>query len=130
MTYIQTSLLDAIAEGERLKEIGMQSAVDHANAKSPGWSAKAREFIINKFLPLHKRFMTEDIRAFAALHDFELPPHGRAWGGVVAGLAKDLLIINIGTAKVKNPKAHRTPASVWERNDERLIQENLWNDQA
>lgn len=125
MTYVQKSILDEIAEGEKRKQQGMQQAIDHANAVTPDWSNKARQFIINRFLPLHKRFMTEDIRSFAAMHDFELPCHGRAWGGVVAALAKDLLIINIGTDKVKNPKAHRTPATVWERNCEKLIQEGI-----
>lgn len=125
MTYVQKSLLDEIAEGEKRKQHGMQQAIDHANAVTPGWSEKARQFILKQFLPLHKRFMTEDIRSYAAQVEFELPPHGRAWGGVVAGIAKDFFIINIGTRKVANKKAHRTPATYWERNCEKLIQEGI-----
>lgn len=119
-TYTQLSFLDAV-ESEKKSIAGMNKAVAHANQVNEGWEQKAREFIINKFLPLHKRFMTEELRAFATENGFEMPPHARAWGGIIKGIANDFLIISLGFQKVKNTKAHRTPATLWERNDERLF---------
>ena len=111
--------------GDQLKRAGMSLAQEHADAVTPGWSELAYKFLINKFLPLHKRFMAEDVRSYAAQVDFTLPPHARAWGGVIAKAAKEYLIIKTSIRPVKNPKAHCANAALWERNDERLIELNI-----
>lgn len=113
--------------GEQLKRAGMALAQEHADAVTPGWSELAYQFLVNQFLPLHKRFMAEDVRSYAAQVDFTLPPHARAWGGVIAKAAKEYLIIKTSIRPVKNPKAHCANAALWERNDERLIELNIFN---
>ena len=59
--------------GEQLKRAGMDLAQEHADAVTPGWSELAYQFLVNQFLPLHKRFMAEDVRSYAAQVDFTLP---------------------------------------------------------
>lgn len=108
--------------GEQLRDAGIRLAVDHANQVHEKWSDKAYAFLLEKFLPHHKRFMTEELRSFAAEIDFPLPPHARAWGGVIHKASRDFIIISLGTRKVKNAKAHRANAEFWERNDERLFE--------
>lgn len=111
--------------GESLRDAGIKKAVDHAESECPGWAGMAYKFFTEQFLPKHKRFMGEDVRAYAAILDFQLPPHARAWGGIIAKAAKEFLIIKIGLNSVKNPKAHCANATVWERNDERMIENGL-----
>lgn len=111
--------------GEQLKNAGMQLAVDHANAVEPSWSDRAYDFLVYQFLPYHKRFMAEEVRSYAAMADFPLPPSARAWGGVVNRAAKQFIIIKIGIKPVENPKAHQANATYWERNDERMIELDL-----
>ena len=108
-------------DGPTLRDAGMQMATDHADAVHERWSEKAYDFLKQKFLPEYKRFMTEDLRAYAAIHDFPLPPSARAWGGEVIRVAKENLIIKIKIQPVKNAKAHCANAAVWERNDEKLF---------
>ena len=69
--------------------------------------------------------MGEDLRSYAAEVDFDLPPHARAWGSIIQRAAKEYLIIKISTGSVKNPKAHMANAAIWERNDERMIENGL-----
>ena len=110
--------------GAELALKGMQQAIDHADSVSEKWSERAYQLLI-KFLKENKRFMAEDLRSYAALVDFELPPHPRAWGGVVVRASNNRLIISINTKPVKNPKAHCANANYWERNDERMIENGL-----
>ena len=106
--------------GAELALKGMQQAIDHADSVSEKWSERAYQLLI-KFLKENKRFMREDFRSYAAEVDFELPPSSRAWGSIISRAAKEYLIIKIGFASVKNPKAHATPAAIWQTNTERLI---------
>lgn len=92
---------------------GMEKAVDHADDVEPGWSSRAYKFLL-KFLQNHNgNFMGEEVRSYAALMDFELPPSNRAWGSVIAKAAKEGLIERVGYQQVRNVKAHRTPATLW-----------------
>lgn len=110
----QPTLFD-IPEAERLKEQGIQMAVDHANSVEPGWSEKAYQ-LLNEFLLINTgEFMAEDVRSYAAVIDFEIPPSSRAWGGVIQRAAKSGIIKQVGFGKTKNVKAHRTPAAIWKR---------------
>jgi len=100
-------------KGAELRDEGMKLAEDNANRKIPGWSDGAYR-VLETFLENHNdTFMTEDVRAFAALIDFELPPNARAWGSVIMRAAKNGLIHKVGFAQVKNKKAHRANAALW-----------------
>ena len=121
MTYVQPQI---DFTGADLRDAGIKTAVDHADAVSEKWSENAYQLLI-KFLQSNKRFMCEDFRSYAAELDFDLPPSGRAFGGVIMRAAREFIIIKIGIQSVKNKKAHLANAGVWERNDERMIEHGL-----
>jgi hypothetical protein len=100
--------------GEALRDAGMQSAVDHADKVVENWSEIAYNFLTTYVLN-HHQFLTEDVRA-ASASSVPLPPHARAWGGVMVRAAKAGIIQKAGYARVKNPLAHCTPATLWQSN--------------
>lgn len=101
-------------QGRKLRDEGMKRAVDHANKVSPGWADKAYRFFTEIFLRDHNgSFMAEEVRAYAALMDIDLPPSNRAWGGIFNKAKKQDLIKQIDTRKVTNPRAHCANAAVW-----------------
>jgi hypothetical protein len=95
------------------RNAGIQAAIDHADYEKPHWKERALNFL--KKYP-HNEFMAEDLRAWAYLNGLPEPPHERAWGGVITAARKMGLIRHCGYSSVKNPNAHRTPASVWSKN--------------
>lgn len=105
-----------IFKSREARDKGMQTAVDHAEAVIPDWSQKAYG-LLQEFLKIHVgEFQAEEVRSHAALVDFPLPPHARAWGGVIARAARSNLIKQIGIRKVRNPKAHCANSAVWIKN--------------
>lgn len=99
------------AEDQRNK--GIEKAVSHADWKEDDWQARAFEFL-KEFLGNHNGpFMVEEVRSYAALLDFPLPPSARAWGAVILRAAKEKLVERCGYSQTKNVKAHRTPAALW-----------------
>lgn len=101
--------------GVELRDRGIKQATDHADRVEPGWSDRAFEFMV-RFLNQHSGpFMAEDVRSFAAIEDFELPPSNRAWGGVLVRAKNKKLIRYLGTRQVRNPKAHCANAALWQK---------------
>lgn len=100
--------------GQAEARAGAQEASDHAEAKTDQeWSAKAFKFL-NEYIKTVGRFMAEDLRR-ASTDQVPEPPSLRAWGHIVGKAARVGLITRIGYEKVKNRKAHATPAAVWQR---------------
>lgn len=118
MTYIQTDILTLIAEGEALKEKGLQAAVDHANGNTPGWSDKIYS-LFKEWLETKRsgyQFKTEDFRVWVELNDkIVTKASKRAYGFICPKAAKSGLIRSAGQTKVNNPTAHRCFASLWEK---------------
>lgn len=100
--------------GEELRDEGIQKAIDNANEASPSWSEMAFKFL-QGFAARNKEFMAEQVRE-ASLEQIPIPPSKRAWGAVIVRAAKCGLITRKGYRKVKNKKAHCTPATLWESN--------------
>lgn len=98
--------------GEVLKDIGIKRAKQNAESKHKDWTNKAIEFL--KKYPV-TIFMTENLREWSHKNGLPKPPHPRAWGGVIVKAKKDKLIKHINYGLVVNPKAHRTPASIWKK---------------
>jgi hypothetical protein len=100
----------------KLRDEGMALAVDSANARHPIWSLRAIESL-KRFLLISisaSVFMTEEFRQWAENFDnLPTPPSGRAYGAVMIKAVKMRLITSYGYAKTTNPKAHRTPATLW-----------------
>ncbi len=97
-------------KSEILRDIGIEQAVENADKKESCWSDEALEYVIK--YP-HNRFMAEEVRIWAYSEGLNIPPHGRAWGAVIRRAEKAGIIKHDGFKNVSNPKAHRTPASVW-----------------
>ncbi len=98
--------------GAELRDEGIATAADHAEADCGGWQDMALRFL--ERYPKGE-FMTEEIRDFAYSNGLPLPPHERAWGSVIVKAKKDGLITHAGFRAVRNPAAHKTPASVWRK---------------
>jgi hypothetical protein len=118
MTYTQTNILDLIAEGERLKQEGLDRAVDHADRDIPDWKVRCwslfLEWLDSK--PVGFTFKVEQFRMHVeAQGKLEGPPSKRAYGLVAVKARNAGLIISMGTAKVNNPTAHRCNAGLWEK---------------
>lgn len=100
--------------GRRLRDRGIQVATEHADKELSHWSDYAydhfRAFVRRSTGP----FMMEDFREYLGSRLVE-PPSLRAFGGIAVRARKAGLIKRAGFAQVKNPKAHCTPATLWER---------------
>lgn len=98
--------------GEELKEKGIKMAVDHADKVVDSWSDKAYSLLKIYLITKLTAFQCEDFREWCK-NRIETPPSKRAFGGVIVRAKKDKLIKHVGYGCVENPKAHRTPASIW-----------------
>lgn len=106
---VQLSFEDAMRE----RDAGIQKAVDHADAVNPDWSVQAFEEF-KRFLIINPgEFMAEAFRAHCAVVDFPLPPHSRAFGGIIRKASNAGIIRFVRHQQVSNPKAHACFASVW-----------------
>jgi hypothetical protein len=104
-----------IFTGSQARDEGMNRAVDHANRVVEDWSERAYTELQNFLRSNPGEFMCEDFRGWCAMIDFPLPPHARAFGGVIARAARAGLIKKAGIGQVKNVKAHCANANVWRR---------------
>ncbi len=98
--------------GQQLKIEGIEKALQAADNRDHRWSAIAYQFLLD-FSKHNKQFMAEDVRT-ASDGIVPEPPSKRAWGGIFVSARRNKLIRSVGFGLVKNPKAHRTPATVWE----------------
>lgn len=112
MSAVQLNMLQAIQERDK----GILKAVTSAENNCKGWADRAygklKEFLKITVDP----FQAEEIRSYAAIDDeFPLPPHERAWGGVIRKAAFEGLIKKIGIKSTRNPKAHCANSTVWQK---------------
>ncbi len=98
--------------GKQLRDRGISRAVEHAEEVEEGWQAKALAFM-RTYAETHHLFSGEMVRIESRGVVSE-PAHLRAWGAVLVGAAKRGWIKEAGFVKVSNPKAHKTPATLWE----------------
>jgi|TARA_B110000908_G_scaffold160153_1_gene203087 hypothetical protein len=98
-------------QGEVLRDEGIKQSIDNANKSVDNWGDKAYAILI-EYIRYKEYFMTEDIREYYS-DRIEEPPSNRAWGAVVLKAKRNGLIKSNGFSSVKNPKAHKTPATLW-----------------
>lgn len=101
----------SLFKSEVLRDAGILTAITSANTATPGWADKAYQFLL-KYIVNNKEFMTEEMRV-ASEGIVPFPPSARAWGAVIIKAKRNKLIQSAGFRAVRNPKAHRTPATVW-----------------
>lgn len=101
-------------QGRALRDAGIEQAANNANAHHESWTENALGFLRKYLSYTATEFQAEDVR-MAGLNVLPEPPSNRAWGAVMAAAVKAGLIRKTGYAPVNNPRAHRTPATVWVR---------------
>lgn len=107
------SVIDyAYSESQIARDIGIQKSIDSANNSTKNWSDIAYGFLLG-YARSHKEFMIEDLRA-SSIGFVPEPPSNRAWGGIAVRAVKNGIIKRKRFQNVKNVKAHRTPATLWE----------------
>lgn len=104
--------------GTDLRDQGIERAVSHAERIDPGWKEKVwdlfKRWIAKK--EVGYKFLIEDFRRdVEKFGKIESPPSNRAFGFVSVRAAKQNLIIQVGTQKVKNKKAHRANSACWQK---------------
>lgn len=111
---IQLDAFQAQLEADK----GMLKSILTTSRQTPNWSVAAFIFLNGRYRNsiggsahgIH--FMTEDVRK-AAENILPAPSSQRAWGFIMKQAAKQKVIEHVGYQKVRNKKAHATPASVW-----------------
>jgi hypothetical protein len=98
-------------KGIKARDVGIKLSKDNADSESDNWSERAYAFLLN-YTKSNTEFMAEDVRN-ASLGIVPEPPSNRAWGSVFVTAKKNGLLKRIGYSCVRNPKAHRTPATLW-----------------
>lgn len=101
-------------QGEKLRDLGIKQSLENAEDKFENWGLLAYSFLL-LYIKENDTFMAEDVRA-ASEGIIPDPPSKRAWGGIFVKAKKNKIIKSIGFSSVKNPKAHRTPATLWAAN--------------
>lgn len=97
--------------GKKLRDEGIKKSYDNAENKNNEWGKFAYLFLL-EYIKTNKEFMAEDVRV-ASEGIVSEPPSKRAWGAIFVLAKKNKIIKSIGFCSVKNPKAHRTPATLW-----------------
>jgi len=95
-------------EGNKLRDLGIEQSFENAGEK---WGSLAYSFLL-QYIKKNDKFMAEDVRV-ASEGIVPEPPSKRAWGAIFVMAKKNKIIKSIGFSNVKNPKAHRTPATLW-----------------
>jgi hypothetical protein len=100
-------------EARQARDEAVQRAGDHAEAVNPGWNEMAFQFLKSYILIHQGSFTTEDVRSYAAMADFPLPPDSRAWGGIMTRARLAGMIRPGGFTVAKNKVAHCRPQRQW-----------------
>lgn len=118
MTFPSNNLLLPSEQAKLLRDEGMLASTMHAEVQNPLWPIRAYDSLKRylNVIPMCSKFMTEDFRIWAETQDnLPAPPTGRAYGSIMTKAFKAGLIEHRGYASTSNPKAHRTPASMWSK---------------
>lgn len=109
-TLVIKMALDAV-EAVKRTTAGIQAAEKTAGQL---WRAQAIR-LAEQYLAriLTRPFMTEELRAYCYAHGLTKPKSERAWGAITLQLQRSGRIHAHGTAKVRNPKAHKANATTW-----------------
>ena len=101
-----------LLQGNKLRDLGIKQSLENAENNNESWGERAYSFLL-QYAKSNNTFLAEDVRV-AAEGVIPEPPSKRAWGAIFVRGRKNNLITPIGFSSVKNPKAHRTPATLWE----------------
>jgi len=100
------------SKGNELRDSGIKQALKTTEKQNCNWSDSAYDFLLG-YTKTNANFMAEDVRV-ASEGTVTEPISKRAWGAIFVKAKKNSIIKSVGFGNVKNPKAHRTPATLWE----------------
>jgi len=105
------------ARARLLRDQGMQTAIDHADAVSEEWSERAYGKLRAYVAGLHSGalFTCEVVRDYAERSGLPPPPDKRAWGGIMVRGRHAGLFRKHGFTIATDPKVHCNPVSQWVR---------------
>jgi len=113
---IQSQLVFDAPRGQELANIGLDLALETANAEHPEWKERCWQLFwqwLNR-KPKYFEFLLEEFRKYCYDMDLiERPRSERAFAFLVKKASKENMIKCIGIEKVKNVKAHSANASRW-----------------
>lgn len=98
---------------EQLRDAGIASAIQHADAESPTWSERAFRFV-RAFATMNNNLTSEGVRQYAERCGLPKPPDGRAWGAVMIRAVRAGIIAKIGYTTALDPKVHCNPVTLWQ----------------
>ncbi len=101
-----------IFESQKQRDIGIAKSEDNANNQIENWSDHAYWFLL-QYIRTHNEFMAEEVRV-ASSGIVPQPPNNRSWGPVFVRAKISGKIKHKDYKPVSNPKAHCTPATLWE----------------
>lgn len=107
----QSEIDFSVTRARERRDEGIKQSEDSANDLHANWSDTAYDFL-KGYIKINPVFQVEDVR-FASQGIVKAPKSQRAWGAVILRAAREGLIWQDGFKKVKNVKAHRTPAALW-----------------
>lgn len=115
MTSTQLNL--NLSEARVNRDEGIQKAIDSAERKNPGWSAKAWEMFTDWLSnwPKGFTFQIETFRVSASARGLESPPTARAYGQIAVRARKEGLIKSNGQKPTSGATAHRCYANEWQK---------------
>lgn len=112
----QLNILDLIAEGELLKQQGIERAINGAGDE---FKQKAIAYAIEYVskLKVGQTFKVEDIRISASLSDQVPKPKksNRAWVCIMKPLEDCKIMQRVGDARTVNPNTHGARCTLWMR---------------
>lgn len=102
-------------QADFLRDDGIARAVAAANRKRSGWADDAYEALYEYVNGQDKAFLAEEVRDWAESNGLDIPPSKRAWGAIFVKAKNAGIIRACGFRATSNPRAHRTPATLWIR---------------
>jgi hypothetical protein len=100
---------------ERRRDIGMERAVEHADAVQDSWSVDATAALLAYAHRIGRSFLVEEVREAATW--LPSPPDGRAWGAVTRRAALAGSIVRVGYAPAASSNC--SPKCLWSVPDDR-----------
>lgn len=99
-------------EGRKLRDAGIQTAADHADAVEDRWTDRAFAELC-RIGPRLTQFTSGDVRKIAHAEGLPLPPDPRSWGAVMVRARRAKLVRFLAYVPDPDPKSHRCPTSLY-----------------
>lgn len=99
---------------EKLKQDGIEKALNNANNTHEKWEDIAYNFLL-EYAKNNRTFQIEEVRE-SAVGIVPPAPSKRSWGGITQTAQRNRIIRSIGYKPTKGTTAHKALANVWSSN--------------